>query len=633
VGPAAREADVEADMKKRTSRNPPAGRQGPEWNRRFSLPFEESVEGEAQVHYAAELDRCVIISPNGDVVIGAAHLSQCVIVAPCHIADGVKAVAAILQGVIGEGCHIEAHADIQGTLMEDVVIGRGVKIEHGAMVGEGSNIGDLTVVHEGAEIGSEVVVGAQSDIGEEAFVHDGGRLPARSVMRPRTYLEVPADTRQGPAGEPRTQLQIVPEMSDEESDEESEDVGVDDDDYEGSWSREADRSDWQPPALSRGPTAKPGDMARGQPHLLLGDFQPGTARSWVLSKLGRIANLKSKDGRLTKKLVQEWRPDLLEHPVTKEVLRITPPVTDQQLAAMSFESLSKARYDVYGGISFHSGADRAWQMLGPKANDVFVFAVPDSVIEKDLVPSEPPPLAWHGRVYETVTPNGRGAETFGEVVLNEDDRRPERWLAYVFPGGFSSNEEADNYGYFDDLEDAKQHVEEWTRKRFLDGVAHGRRSIDAAFTEATGWHPDRGVKHPVGWVRLLVYPRQTVVVVEIQSDQSWMKFNWKEPPWKGTVEGMLRAVYFDSFAADALNFVVEWAFNNRYGEVVVLDYASRQQLGGTPPKSFYDDLPKKYTVSQPVPLISGPMDYIRLYDWVPRDLKVRRIIPNKRARR
>jgi acetyltransferase-like isoleucine patch superfamily enzyme len=724
--------------KKRTSRNPPPERQGPEWHRRYPMPFAESIEGEAQVHYGAELDRCTIISPNGHVKIGASRLSQCVIIEPCTIGDDVVAVAAILQGTIGDRCHIEPHADIQGTLAENVTIGRGAKIEPDTTLAEDVTIGDMTVVHEWAEIDAGAKIGAQSDIGNHATVAAGAILPSRSVMRPGSYLSIPADARQGAEPEQFVRYQIVNMDPEPITDEYQESDGEPEFDEEGHVVDESDEHaqdsrNWESPALGHGERARPGDMARGDPELIQQDFHPGTARSWVLSKLGRIANLKSKDGRLTKKLVQEWRPDLLEHPVTKEVLRIAPPVTDEQLAEMSFESLSKASYDVYGGISFHSGQDRGWQMLGPKANDVFVFSVPEKVMRgavKRLVEDSKPHGQWverasggwelqypdpdrggkliaYGVVYyqtepqnrerpwmPVVWPDGEGVsrdeyptndnfadlekakrvvenwvethvekfrplmlppltwkdhahehflngpppngDTFGEVVRNQDHEPGSRtWNAYYFPGGYDSNEEAEHLPDFDDLEEAKRAVEQATKKNFVRGFARGKRgfnnAVSHAFSNTETWHPDRGVPRGIGWVRLLVYPPRTVVVVEIQSDRPWMKFGEKSPPWP-TVEAELRDMYFETFAADALNFVVEWAFNNRYGEVLVLDHASRKRLGGSPPKSFYDDLPKKYTVSAPVPLISGPFDYIRLYDWVPKDLKVRRIVPNRGRR-
>lgn len=618
---------------KRTSRprrNPPQA--GPAWSRRYSLPFDDAIEGEAQVHYAAELDRCHIIAPSGNVRIGASHLEQCVIVEPCTIGANVRAVAAILQGVIGDGCQIGQHSDVRGSLMEDVTLGVGVVVDHGAVIGPGADIGDMTVVHEEAEVGAGAVVGAQSDIGERAFVMDGGRVPSRGVVRPGSHLEVPSDTRQGGFGPPQAQAQIVADLDLDHSDE-----GEGDDEEE--WEENDDdhpvsTRDWEPPSLSVSEYAKPGGMARGRPRLIQEDFQPGTARSWVLSKLGRLANVKSKDGRLSKKLVQEWRPDLLDHPVTKEVLRITPPVTDQQLSEMSFEALSKARYDVYGGVSFHSGATSDWQMIGPKANDVFVFAVPDAVIDEMLhrMSAQKPRPRWifnhDGETHYYEIERDGGIETLGIVYWTSEDEiesgRP--WASMLY--GSRSGEwtgRGGNEKYLDpctSLDEAKKLVE--------DAVSSWKITPRSApvgtFDNRVDWHPDKGVKQPVGWVRLLVYPRQTVVVVEIQSDQSWLEFKADRLT---PLQTELRAMYFNSFAADALNFVVEWAFNKRYGEVLVLDHASRKRLGGDPPKSFYDDLPKKYTVSAPVPLDGGPMDYIRLYDWVPKDLKVRRIIPNR----
>ena len=286
-------------------------------------------------------------------------------------------------------------------------------------------------------------------------------------------------------------------------------------------------------------------------------------------------------------------------------------------------------------------------MLGPKANDVFVFAVPEKVMRDTVrayVEEWNPPvpdLSWDGNILsgsESQGRYGRYGTTYGEI--NANDMRyvakgEKRYSAYYFPGGYHSTEEAEYLPDFDDPEEAKRAVEAATVKSYVRGYARGKKAYEDQVAQTFGrvdesWHPDRDVPMSIGWARLLVYPPQTVVVVEIQSDREWMGFRYQVSPWP-LVQTMLRKLYFETFAADALNFIVEWAFNNRYGEVLVLDHDSRKKLGGSPPKSFYDDFPKKYTISQPVPLVSGPFDYIRLYDWVPKDLKVRRIIPNRRG--
>lgn len=551
--------------------------QGPEWTRRYSIPTEEGIEGRARVHYAAELDRCVILSPNGDVKIGAAHLSQCVIVGPCEIGDDVKAVAAILNGTIGDRVQIEAHADIMGTVEEGAVIRRGVIIKAGAFVGPDSEIGDNTVVHMNANIEGDVRVGAQSDIGEGSFVREGLRLPPRSLLRADSFAVAPSDTRMEPS-EDAVAMRLIDVSGDGYDEDAVEHIGAggnedEDDDFDEEEDEENEQNeeeesagssvrpdDWEPPALGSGAVARPGQMAKGRARVELRDFHPGTARSWVLSKLARIANVRSKDGRISKKLVAEFRPDLLDHGVTKEVLRMAPPPTDQQLAEMSADALSPAAYDVYTGISFHAGNRPEWQMIGPKANDVFVFGVPARV--------------WH-EALQGVRP-----------VLGDE----------------------------------------------YDEGRGGRIESESDLFRKTNWHPDKGVSRPIGWVRTMIYPKQVVVVVEIQSDREWMKFGWKPTPgadrhsWE-MIAQRLRDIYFETFAADALNIVIEWAFANRYQEVQVLDHASRVKLGGHPPKSFYDDVPKKYTVSAVEPLVG-----VRTYSWVPDTLKVRRIIPNKRER-
>lgn len=639
--------------KRRTSRNPPPPqehRDDPSFRRRYSLPFENSIEGEAEVHYAAELDRCAIIAPDGDVTIGAAYLTQCVVIGPCVIEDGVRATAAILQGRIEEGVVVEAHADIMGTVQRDSIIRRGVVVEHGALVGPDCEIGDLTVIGSDAEVSEGVTIGAQSRIGAHAFIQQDARLPARSVVRPSGHVIESAAERQGEArpSEPsELGFRIVDDLNDV-------------DDYTGETEEEEEEEEdnapvpgekkWIPSPIARGASARPGDMAKGAPTLTLRDFKPGTARSWVLSKLGRLANLKSSDGRLTKKLVQQYRPDLLDHAVTKEVLRVTPPITDEVLAQLSFEALSPARYDVYENITFHSGDQPDWQMVGPQTNDVFAFAVPDAVIDELFF--EPIDITWRSgdgaaeeRIRRALHDNEEDDDTISDIYsafthdplsAADPDNIPEEGTlvcdAWTGDGGahWSCRAERAHYALhgFPSLQEAKRAAEKEARE-WRDDDVFG--FVDEAFRSRSEWHPDKHVRRPIGWVRLVVIPPRYVMVVEIQSDRDWMSFRYKpESGPVGYIGEALRQAYFSTFAADALNVVIEWAFSQRYAEVIVPDFESRAMLGGSPPKSFYDDVPKKYTVSAPVSLDEFP---VSTYPWVDRKkMKVRRIVPNRGRR-
>lgn len=610
---------------------------GPESHRRFSLPFEESIDGDAYVHYAAILDRCAIIAPNGNVKIGAARLEQCVIVEPCVIGDDVVAVAAILQGEIGDGTRIEAHADIQGTVGERCIIRRGVLVSPGAFVEDGAELGDLTVVHEGAEIGSGARVGPQSDVGDHAVVPPDARLPARTVVRPEGLAIVPADERQGRkklggGGDPEVPVRLVVlDQFDDEPQPEDESHGEDEEEDEAEEARDGFGAGYDAMDLAAlvpaDYSARPGDMAKGRPKKILTDFQPGTARSWALSKLGRLANLHSKDGRLTKALVQRFRPDLLELPITKEVLRISPPVTDAQLAEMSMGAVSPAHYDVWTGITFHSGGDPQWQMLGPKTNDVFILSVPDRVMSGLTKKLERGRWEWKSTGdFLSLMYTVDGAEVEYAVI----EKRPRGFyrtstLHQRYDEWYETYEQmAVGRGDYEDLEDAKRNTEGEARALLRGDLL----DLTKRAFHVSAWHPDRLVKNSVGWVRTLVYPRQTVLVVEIQSDRPWMGFKFSpSKTLSDTLGAMLREMYYEHFAGDALNVVVEWAFSNRYSEVLVLDHDSRKKLGGTPPKSFYDAVPKKYMVGELEPLLT-PATYIRTYDWVPRDLRVRRIVPN-----
>lgn len=513
--------------------------------RRYGLPFEPMLEGDAAVDYGAVLDRCAILAPNGQVSIGHAVLVQCVIVEPCTIGDNVRATAAILQGRIDDGCLIEAHADIQGTLMEGAIARTGAVVQRDALVGPGAELLDGAVIRSGAEVGANATIGVHADVGEHAFVRDGARVPRRAAIPAEGYWN-PSDARMERESSHGVAAHIVNEEDCEDEvgeDEEDSSIGED-------WDWERHGGGYL-------------DMVRGHVSLILEDFRPGTARSWVLVKLARMAAFLSPDGRISKHLIRAHRSDLLEHPVVQEVLRMQPAPTAEQLNEMSWAALGEPAYNVFFGRKFHSGA--AGQMLGPKANDVFVLAVPERV--------------W--------------AELTSEV------------------------------GRFDRV-----------------------RAERVLFRTAEPWHPDRGLSRPIGWVRTVLYPHRAAVVVEIQSDRPWMKFRWHpgdvspdvpSDEWLDevveyrtlvTLAERLRSMYHPTFAQDALNVVIEWAFTERYGEVWVLDYQSRKVLGGTPPRDFYDKVPKKYTVSAPQPLPK----FVHVYEAFVDQVMARRIIPNRRAR-
>jgi len=506
------------------------------FDRRYSLPFEGGIDGDAEIDYGASIDRTVISSPNGGVRIGAARLEQCVVIEPCTIADGVVAIAAILQGDIGFGCHIAAHADIRGTLERRVEVHQGAVVALGATVGQDAVLFDRCIIETGAEVGDDATIGVEAVVKNDAFVKDGARVPRRAIIPAHGYWD-PTDARQRPND--KVPIYVVDDIDDD-----------DDDDSTGErWVHSGSEEEWSDDIML-------GDgMVKGRPILNLKDFNPGSARSWALSKLARVAALDGAYGTINKALIRTHRPDLLDHPATKEILRVQPPMTAAQINEESWLALSKAHYNLYTGVKFHSGETPDWQMIGPKANDVFVLGVPERVMEEVSAES--------------------GAELY---------------------------------------------------------------DIKRLLFEKTEWHPDQDVDYPVGWVRTLLYPRTLAVVIEVQTDRTWMKFRWS--PEDDTAYGneteeetkaidaaalALRGMYFDSFASDAINMVVEWAFANRYREVFILDRKSRKQLGGRPPKDYYDTIPKKYTKLGVSPL---PM-MVETYDWVPAGMRGRSIRPNR----
>ena len=507
----------------------------PSWSRRYSLPFEGGLNGAAKISPYADLDRTLIESPHGGVTIGAARLVQCVVVEPITIEDNVQATAAILGGYpgghgefethIGFGTIIEAHADVQGYIGENVIIRRGAKIRSEATIGDDVELMDRCYIGSYADIEEGAVIGVGATVGDSATVHANARVPAGANIPPGSYWHSPTERQ---AHVETVGLYLVDEDQEPEP--------------EPMWA-EDDEDDWG----SR-------DMVRGRPILELQDFNPGTSRSWVLTKLARTAARTGIDSPITKQAIRRDRPDLLDHPVTKEVLRMQPPPTAVDLNEMSWGELSDSHYDVYTGIRFNAGDTQGWQMLTEDDNDVFVLAVPPRIIDEI---------------------NHRLAEDYPEL-----------------------------------------------------GPVLRHEMQDALFPRVE-WHPDRDVPFPVGWVRTILYPRQTVVVVEIQSDRPWMMFDWRPEEHTNTGAGVmgniLRDMYFESFASDALNIVVEWAFSRGYNEVLVLDRKSRKKLGGTPPKMYYETVPKQYSVTGPQPL----PPYIKRVYWLQgANLRARRIRPN-----
>jgi carbonic anhydrase/acetyltransferase-like protein (isoleucine patch superfamily) len=491
-------------------------------NRRYALPFAESIEGRALVHYAAQLDRVAIVSPDDDVKIGAARLEQCVVVGPCEIEDDVVAVAAILQGHIGAGCRIGAHSDIQGHLGPDVVVGEGVLVGREAFVGEGAELGDRSIVEEHAIVHEGAVVGVDAVVRRNAIVDINAVVSPRTEVAPGGFWST-ADTRQG--GEHRVRF-----ITDDDSDDNSDDNFVIDSEEEDEY--------------ERGPEFPRRDELRGgYAPLLLSDFNPGTARSWALTKLARAASTRE-DWRLDKETIRKQRPDLVDHPVTQEVLRRRPAPTADVLNDEAMSSLSTAHYDVFGTVRYHSGGA---QMLGDKDNDVFVLGVPPRVIDS---------------IAGTV---GLTRDNMDELFLKNDS------------------------------------------------------------------HPDVLVRWAVGWVRTLLYYPALVVIVEVQSDREWMKFKGRDGDLHSRqrlAAKMLREMYFKSFGEDAVNIIVEWAFNQRYREVFVLDRKSRAQLGGTPPKDYYDTIPKKFnnTGVKPLPRWIDLEGYSGLQGLTGRSIR-----PNRRS--
>lgn len=93
---------------------------------------------------------------------------------------------AVLRGdkgkiTVGKGANVQDNAVVHSGPGEDVVVGDGVTIGHGAII-HGCTIGKNTLIGMGAIILSKAIVGENCIIGAGAVVKENDRIPSGSLV-------------------------------------------------------------------------------------------------------------------------------------------------------------------------------------------------------------------------------------------------------------------------------------------------------------------------------------------------------------------------------------------------------------------------------------------------------------------
>lgn len=228
------------------------------------------------------------------------------------------------EALLASGCQIGDH----------VLIGLYAAIRPHVRIGDGSSVGDrttvgtysadpesATVISERCRIGhrvkiaNEVIIEAGADIGDDAVIERGAHIGDNAVIGPAYVV------REGERVPPNARLTGTSETF------------------------------------------------AGEEHFPLAP----TAESFVYSRLAEVAG----SGRLTKDKIKSERPELLEHPITKEALRARPRPTGQELRHLAEEASRGVRYHV----KIRPGGWRGGQRLGRMASDVVLFNVTDEMLD------------------------------------------------------------------------------------------------------------------------------------------------------------------------------------------------------------------------------------------------------------
>lgn len=321
---------------------------------------------------------------------------------------------------------------------------------------------------------------------------------------------------------------------------------------------------------------------------LIGYIPGMTPSAWVMERLAEIAAEAPKE-RLTKAAVRNERPELLNLAVTKDLLRIQPPVTAPQLRDAAEESMtSYPKYEVYLTRKGWGGHE--------------------DVGEREGVPL-------------------RYAVLGGQVLATRDNDV----LA------FDLTKEA--VRYFAEEEDPEDPQEMALREAVL---------LEALMMGKQDWHPGGTSLHNVGWARAAMYPEHRAMMVEeIQTDlavitkareyadldreyvglpgivrttdrankilgeqvfaASASQRKWSTDPV--ITKEDLRIVMFEvasflsDFYATAMAYLLVWAKEQGFESVYYPDFKTKEAMAASPPKSIYERLPKRF---QGAPVVDPP---------------------------
>lgn len=267
------------------------------------------------------------------VLASGVMLTHCDLSASCHVGHNSILEYVECQSDVRIGSDVE----MDGSTNYAVEIERAVRIEDSVRIYAGARIGTETrieshvTIHEQAQIGSDVTI--QGD----ATVHDGATVENGVFMGFESGVGMHAQVGDG------AQLGAR------------------------SWVEEATEV---PPNY----VVQPDEAYGGQEGDTVATLIPITATSevWLYERLAEIAN-----GKLTKEAVKNTRPELLNHPLTQELLRMRPRPTRADLAQMARYANRDVKYMV-------EIVEHGWdglQRIGRRDNDVMRFNYADELVE------------------------------------------------------------------------------------------------------------------------------------------------------------------------------------------------------------------------------------------------------------
>ena len=258
-------------------------------------------------------------------VVGGPNVGRGTVIRESSLGDGTKYRPFIdmhdydLAGV-AIGARVDASAGLWAarcTIGNDTKIG-GASIHARASVGPGCQIGHAVVVKTDASIGARVVLKDDVEIGGYAIVEEGVTVGTRARIGTGVFVD-----RDVKPGEHISQAKETVQLD-------SLDVGA-------------------------------------------------TPESYIVSRLAEVAESGPKQ-RLDKKLVQQQIPTLVDHSITKQLLRKSPPPTADELRQLASKLLDEPKYTVTLEKFGWSGMQR----MGRRPNDVLIFRMKTDVLFKDI---------------------------------------------------------------------------------------------------------------------------------------------------------------------------------------------------------------------------------------------------------